>query len=117
MVLYDEIDSHVGGRAAVAVAKLLSNQGTVGNQIISITHSAAIASIANKHLVVEKSQDPSIVKGGGVNVKVEEVRGGKREEEIARMAGGELVGEEEGVEFAKALLQEGEKQRDASVIR
>ncbi|GMI24201.1 hypothetical protein TrCOL_g8506 [Triparma columacea] len=117
MVLYDEIDSHVGGRAAVAVAKLLSNQGTVGNQIISITHSAAIASIANKHLVVEKSQDPSIVKGGGVNVKVEEVRGGKREEEIARMAGGEMVGEEEGVEFAKALLQEGEKQRDASVIR
>jgi DNA repair protein RecN (Recombination protein N) len=115
MVLYDEIDSHVGGRAAVAVAKLLSTQGTVGNQIISITHSAAIASIANKHLVVEKTQDASIVKGGGVNVRVAVVRGGKREEEIARMAGGEMVGEVEGVEFAKALLSEGEKQRDASV--
>ena len=116
MVLYDEIDSHVGGRAAVAVAKLLSNQGTLGNQIISITHSAAIASIANKHLVVEKSQDSLIKKGGGVVVKVEEVEGGKREEEIARMAGGEMVGEEEGVEFAKALLMEGEKQRESVII-
>ena len=33
-VLYDEIDSHVGGRAAVAVAKLLSDQGRDANQIM-----------------------------------------------------------------------------------
>ena len=34
-VLYDEIDSHVGGRAAVAVAKLLSNQGKVRSEKLS----------------------------------------------------------------------------------
>jgi len=33
-VLYHEIDSHVGGRAAIAVAKLLRDQGRGANQIM-----------------------------------------------------------------------------------
>ncbi len=103
-VLYDEIDSHVGGRAAVAVAKLLSDQGSRANQIISITHNAAIASIADTHVVVEKSERQG--EGTGVDVNVVRVEGTQREGEIARMAAGEML-DEEGMAFAKALIREG----------
>jgi len=72
-VVYDEIDAHVGGRAAVAVANLLSEQTRWGNddnndstsssllpplrrrgQVISITHSPSIAAIADRHVMVQK---------------------------------------------------------------
>ncbi|GMH51225.1 hypothetical protein TrLO_g3585 [Triparma laevis f. longispina] len=107
-VLYDEIDSHVGGRAAVAVAKLLSNQGKSGSQIISITHNAAIASMADRHIVVEKKGDEA----DGVDVKVTSVIGSEREDEIARMAGGEMVSEEDSIAFSRALLKEGMEFRE-----
>jgi len=108
-VLYDEIDSHVGGRAAVAVAKLLSDQGRDANQIISITHNAAIASIADNHFVVDKVEKAG--RGEGVIVGVRSVEGEEREREVARMAAGELV-DVEGLEFARALLREGQAHRE-----
>jgi DNA repair ATPase RecN len=104
LTLYDEIDSHVGGRAAVAVARLLSRQGAEANQIVSITHNAAIGSVADEHLVVEKSEREE--KGGGVRVTVGRVQGEDREREIARMAAGSMA-ETESLEFARAMLREG----------
>ena len=108
-VLYHEIDSHVGGRAAVAVAKLLSDQGRDANQVISITHNAAIASIADNHFVVDKVEKAG--RGEGVIVGVRGVEGKEREREVARMAAGELV-DVEGLEFARALLREGQAHRE-----
>lgn len=92
----------------MAVAKLLSNQGKSGSQIISITHNAAIASMADRHIVVEKKGDEA----DGVDVKVTSVLGSEREDEIARMAGGEMVSEEDSIAFSRALLKEGMEFRE-----
>ena len=97
-IIYDEIDAHVGGRAATSVARLLLSQGLLpGRQVISITHSASVASHATEHVVVE----------GGETGSVKEVRGEDRVREIARMAGGEIGDGRDGVTFAKALIREG----------
>ncbi|CAM9337689.1 unnamed protein product [Discosporangium mesarthrocarpum] len=52
-VLYDEIDAHVGGRAAVAVGNLLARQGKE-SQVVVVTHTAQVAALADEHLVVDK---------------------------------------------------------------
>mmetsp|Transcript_14703 Transcript_14703/g.21954 ORF Transcript_14703/g.21954 Transcript_14703/m.21954 type:complete len:177 (-) Transcript_14703:118-648(-) len=57
MTVNDEIDTHVGGRAAVALAKLLAEQTRSPNgtdQIISITHSPSGAAVADRHIVIQK---------------------------------------------------------------
>ncbi|CAM9833028.1 unnamed protein product [Choristocarpus tenellus] len=52
-MLYDEIDAHVGGRAAVAVGTLLAMQGKE-SQVVVVTHTAQVAALADEHFVVEK---------------------------------------------------------------
>lgn len=128
-VLYDEIDAHVGGRAAVAVAKLLSQQGKDCGQVISITHSPSVAAIADQHIVVTKQTTTTTMgfdtnkhhilsqnsgSGGrnskGMPVTVASLKGEKRAMELARMAAGDLASVEASL-FAEALLREGENQR------
>ena len=115
-IVYDEIDAHVGGRAAVTIAKLLADQSSdrngpqrAGNQIIAITHSASVAAIADRHIVIERSS-----KNGSASpsVRASVVDGSSRRKEIARMASGDLaVGEAET--FAEALLRDALLHRDA----
>ena len=52
-LVFDEIDAHLGGEAAVAVARLLKQQGKV-RQIIAVTHNPVIAAAADMHIVVER---------------------------------------------------------------
>ncbi|EED92241.1 predicted protein [Thalassiosira pseudonana CCMP1335] len=122
-IIYDEIDAHVGGRAAVTMAKLLADQtrkapdladidtATMerGSQIIAITHSASVAAIADKHIVVERTirQDST-----ASPVRALTVDGSSRRKEIARMASGDLAaGEAEA--FADALIRDALLQRKA----
>ena len=109
-VLYDEIDAHVGGRAAVAVARLLSRQSQKGGQVVSITHSASVAAIANQHIVISKSP-LSRMEMNKMQVRAESVEGVARRQELARMASGDLASAE-GELFAEALLRDGVLQRD-----
>ena len=57
-IIYDKIDAHVGGRAAVTVARLLAEQtrkqSKSGSQIIAITHNSSVAVIADQHIVIER---------------------------------------------------------------
>ena len=122
-IIYDEIDAHVGGRAAVTMAKLLADQTRkapdladidtatmeIGSQIIAITHSASVAAIADKHIVVERTirQDST-----ASPVRALTVDGSSRRKEIARMASGDLAaGEAEA--FADALIRDALLQRKA----
>lgn len=112
-VIYDEIDAHVGGRAAVAMAKLLLDQTRCSStrnaqkgQIISITHSAAVAAVSDRHLVIQKLPMNKAL-DGRVKVIATNASGSERREELARMAAGDLAGDEEGLRFAEALLREG----------
>ena len=94
-VIFDEIDTGISGHAAQSVAEeiaLLSKS----HQVIVITHQPIIASKADKHFYVKKSQE-DITK-----VEVNVLNGDNRIKAIAELAGGEIS--EQSVEFAKSLL-------------
>ncbi len=123
-VVYDEIDAHVGGRAAVSLAKLLADQTQSRNndnnrsvnerrsQIISITHSPSVAAIADRHVVVQKLITNMGSNEGKDSVLVHSVRGLSRLEEISRMASGDLA-VKESIKFAEALLRDGIKYKSS----
>jgi DNA repair protein RecN (Recombination protein N) len=121
-IIYDEIDAHVGGRAAVTMAKLLADQSRArrssdgegtserGSQIIAITHSASLAAIADRHIVVERCLHAV---SRSVPIRTYVVDGASRRKEIARMASGDLAsGEAE--QFADALIRDAMLQREMS---
>jgi DNA repair ATPase RecN len=118
-VVYDEIDAHVGGNAAVSVAKLLVDQtqsrdndlDSRRSQVISITHSPSLAAIADRHVVVRKLL-PNESRIGKDLVLVNSVRGLSRLQEISRMASGDLA-VKESIQFAEALLRDGMKYKQA----
>ena len=82
VMLFDEIDAGVGGRTAVLVARALRDLSR-DRQVIAITHFPQIASLADRHLVVEKA-----LKDGKTFVRVRHITGSERETELERMAGG-----------------------------
>eukprot|EP00978_Attheya_sp_CCMP212_P039455 scaffold205271_cov51-Attheya_sp.AAC.1 len=127
-VLYDEIDSHVGGRAAVALAKLLSDQTRflhVSNedpgkikrrgQVISITHSPSVAAIADRHIVIQKRRSQEEDGLMVVPVFVSTVDGSSRRRELARMASGDLASTEAEI-FADALIRDGLLHREGKQL-
>ncbi len=97
-LVFDEIDSGIGGRVAVAMASYMSDLSKM-KQVICITHLATIAVRADNHTVVEKN-----AQNDRTAVSVRTVTGAEREEEIARMLAGDSSGAESR-EHAKALLE------------
>ncbi len=85
VLIFDEIDTGVGGAVAATIGKRLRALGQY-HQVLCITHLPQVASQAEHHFCVEKSE----VKGRTV-AKVRAVVGAGRESEIARMLGGERV--------------------------
>jgi len=81
-LVFDEIDSGVGGRLGPAVGAQLGKLGA-NNQVLCVTHIPAIAALARRHLRVSKS-----VQAGRTSTRVEEVSGEARVEEIADMIAG-----------------------------
>lgn len=85
VIIFDEIDTGVGGAVAAAIGKRLKDLGRV-HQVLCVTHLPQVASQANHHWCLEKSQ----VKNRTVTT-VRRLSGIGRETEIARMLGGETV--------------------------
>jgi DNA repair ATPase RecN len=102
--IYDEIDAHVGGRAAVSVAQMLSEQSHAC-QVMTITHSPSVAAIADSHVVIQKQYLTGRRRQGAVTVACV-VEGTRRRQELARMASGDLA-PEEAETFAEALMRHG----------
>lgn len=107
-VIYDEIDAHVGGRASVAVAQMLSEQSE-SCQVVSITHSASVAAMADIHICVQKFGS-----NGQTVVSATPVEGPGRLKELARMASGNMA-LEEAEAFAEALIRDAALSRQASL--
>ena len=85
VVIFDEIDSGVGGEAGMVMGNRL-RQLAQFHQVCCITHLPQIAAQAHAQFVVEKSMldDRTLT-------NVQEVTGAQRETEIARMLGGGTV--------------------------
>ena len=86
-MVFDEVDSGIGGRVAAVVAQKLA-AAAEGRQVLCVTHLAPIAARAAHHVRVEKS-----VRAGRTRVSAEAVTGEARVEEIARMVASERVTE------------------------
>jgi len=94
-VIFDEIDAGISGHAAQSVADEIS-QLSKSHQVIVITHQPIIASKADKHFYVRKSQQDE------TKVEVYVLTGDNRVKALAELAGGDI--NEQSVEFAKSLL-------------
>ncbi len=81
-LIFDEIDSGIGGRAAEAVGKKLKQLSRT-KQVICITHLPQIASFADKHYLIEKREA-----GGRTKTSVRPLDAEERTREIARMMSG-----------------------------
>ena len=81
-LVFDEIDSGIGGRAAEAVGKKLK-QLAATQQVLCITHLPQIASFAHQHLLIEKKES-----GGRTRTSVRPLDAEERTRELARMISG-----------------------------
>jgi DNA repair protein RecN (Recombination protein N) len=88
ILIFDEIDTGIGGAVANAVGerlKLLAQK----LQVMVVTHHAQVAAKANHHLRVRKTAINQIT-----NTFVDMLNQTQREQEIARMLSGETISEE-----------------------
>jgi DNA repair protein RecN (Recombination protein N) len=81
-LVFDEIDTGIGGRAAEAVGKKLKALAR-SNQVLCITHLPQIASFADHHYLIEKRES-----AGRAKTLVRPLNAEERTEEIARMLSG-----------------------------
>ncbi len=95
--VFDEVDSGVGGRAAVEVGRRLARLAASA-QVLVVTHLPQVAAYADRHVVVEKSQDGSVTTSG---LTVLDPAG--RERELSRMFAG-MDESETALAHARELL-------------
>ena len=81
-LVFDEIDTGIGGRAAEAVGKKLKSLARA-NQVLCVTHLPQIATFADHHYVIEKKES-----GARTRTSIRRVTGEERTEEVARMLSG-----------------------------
>ncbi|MEF3301919.1 DNA repair protein RecN [Paenibacillus sp. GYB003] len=87
VLVFDEVDTGVSGRAAQAIAEKMSELSRYC-QVFSITHLPQVACMADSHYLIQKS-----VQGDRTFTSVEDVQGAGRVRELARMLGGAQVTE------------------------
>ena len=81
-MVFDEVDSGIGGAVAEVVGQKLRALGA-RCQVLCVTHLAQVAAQGHRHLRVSKSSD-----GNDTATRIEPLEGKARQEEIARMLGG-----------------------------
>jgi DNA repair protein RecN (Recombination protein N) len=84
-LIFDEVDSGVGGAVAETVGRLMKQLGR-DRQVLAVTHLPQVAACADHHLVVSKQSDKA-----GTASTVLPVHGEQRVAEVARMLGGERL--------------------------
>jgi len=101
-LLFDEVDTGVGGRVAEIVGKKLK-QVAARHQVISVTHLPQIAALADAHFVVSKEVDK-----GRTFTNVARLSEKERVAEVARMLGGVKITDQtrrHAAELVKASLK------------
>ena len=84
-LIFDEVDSGVGGAVAETVGRLMKQLGR-DRQVLAVTHLPQVAACADHHLVVSKHSDTH-----GTWSEVTALNTDARVKEIARMLGGEKL--------------------------
>ncbi len=97
-LIFDEIDTGIGGEVAVAVGLHLRNLAE-NRQIFCITHLASIAVYADNQIKIEKSVSENLTSSN-----VYQIEGEQRVAEIARMLSGDSE-TEQSLEHARSMLK------------
>ena len=102
LLVFDEIDSGVGGATALAVGKKLASLAGE-RQVLCVTHLPQVAAFADTHFVIDRT---------GTTARMRRVDGAARVEELSRM----LSGLPEGDHARLAAALEAANGIDASVV-
>ena len=97
-VVFDEIDAGIGGRVAEAVGLKLKMLAKT-QQVLCVTHQPQVASLADRHFLVEKTMAKN-----RTEVRVKQLSEAEKVEEIARMLAGEKI-TETARQHAKEMLK------------
>ena len=95
VLVFDEIDTGISGKAANAVAEKLSSISK-NHQVICISHLASIAANADYNYFISKN-----VKGERTNTNIKQLNEDETIKEIARISSGEI--NEIALEYAQRL--------------
>ena len=96
-LIFDEVDSGIGGTVAHTVGQLMRQLGH-DRQVLAVTHLPQVAACAHHHLYVEKNRS-----SGGTSSQVSAIDGDTRVRELARMLGGDRL-TDTSLAHAKELL-------------
>ncbi|NLY18307.1 MAG: DNA repair protein RecN [Clostridiaceae bacterium] len=105
VLIFDEIDTGVSGRAALKVGEKLLEISRK-HQVICVTHHAQIASLANAHYYIDKTFDVN-----RTLAHVKKLQGKEREIEISRLLSGD--NSEITAKLAKEMIEKGKGLRGA----
>jgi DNA repair protein RecN (Recombination protein N) len=108
--VFDEVDAGVGGAAAVEVGRRLAQLARTA-QVLVVTHLPQVAAYADRHVLVEKSDDGSVT-SSGLTVLDDEAR----ERELSRMLAG-LTDSETALAHARELLTVAQAARAQEMTR
>ncbi|GAA0935239.1 DNA repair protein RecN [Actinocorallia libanotica] len=103
--VFDEVDAGVGGKAAVEIGRRLAKLARTA-QVIVVTHLPQVAAFADQHLLVEKSDDGTVIRSG-----VQTLDTDARVRELSRMLAG-LEDSELGRAHAEELLDIAARDKD-----
>ena len=98
-MVFDEVDSGIGGAVSTAVGERLKKLGNT-KQVIVVTHSPQVAAFGNDHFIVYKTVDNNESK---INLK--QLDKAQKVNEIARMLSGKET-TSEAINAAKKLINE-----------
>ncbi len=103
-MVFDEVDSGVGGRVAEMVGRRLQELGDK-RQVLCVTHLPQVASLAAQHFRISKVSDGKATRTG-----VAELGKDERIEELARMLGGVEI-TQKTIDHAAEMLAGGSRKR------
>lgn len=106
-LVFDEIDTGVGGAVADAIGQRLSRLAK-GVQVLSVTHAPQVAARADTHFLISKSEHGD---GDRLITKVHKLAMDERAEEIARMLAGEHITNEARAAALKLLSAKSQKEK------
>jgi DNA repair protein RecN (Recombination protein N) len=106
-MVFDEVDSGVGGAVAEIVGRELALLGASA-QVLCVTHLPQVAALGNRHLQVSKLTD-----GSSTRTQVLPLEAGARVEEIARMLGGVSITDKARAHAAEMLAEGARVSRQA----
>ncbi|MAI60213.1 MAG: hypothetical protein CMM92_04255 [Rickettsiales bacterium] len=98
VMVFDEVDSGIGGAVSSAVGERLKKLGG-SRQVIVVTHSPQVAAHGNNHFVVKKDN-----KNQDTKINVIKINQDQKIKEVARMLSGKVI-TEEAIQAAKKLIE------------